>query len=76
MQALFGIQPPPGSNPDTVLGVHPTQLYETVLGFVMFAISSTAWIASGAIMGVRSLVTVNTVLLLTNLLGIYRWLLS
>jgi phosphatidylglycerol:prolipoprotein diacylglycerol transferase len=38
MQALFGIQPPPGTNPDTVLGVHPTQLYETVLGFVMFAI--------------------------------------
>ena len=38
MQALFGIQPPPGTNPDTVLAVHPTQLYETVLGFVMFAI--------------------------------------
>ena len=38
MQALFGIQPPPGTNPDTVLSVHPTQLYETVLGFVMFAI--------------------------------------
>jgi phosphatidylglycerol:prolipoprotein diacylglycerol transferase len=38
MQALFGIQPPPGANPDTVLSVHPTQLYETALGFVMFAI--------------------------------------
>ena len=38
MQALFGIEPPPGTNPDTVLSVHPTQLYETVLGFVMFAI--------------------------------------
>ena len=38
MQALFGVQPPPGSTPDQVLGVHPTQLYETVLGFVMFLI--------------------------------------
>ncbi|HUQ79975.1 MAG TPA: prolipoprotein diacylglyceryl transferase [Gemmatimonadaceae bacterium] len=38
MQVLFGIQPPAGSSPDTLLGVHPTQLYETVLGFVMFAI--------------------------------------
>jgi hypothetical protein len=45
-------------------------------GFVSFAISSAAWIASGAIMGVRSLVAVNTILLLTNLVGIYRWLLS
>jgi hypothetical protein len=45
-------------------------------GFVMFTISSIAWIASGAAMGVRSLITVNTVLLLTNLVGIYRWLLS
>jgi hypothetical protein len=45
-------------------------------GFVSFAVSSIAWIASGAIMGVRSLVTVNTILLLTNLVGVYRWLLS
>lgn len=45
-------------------------------GFVSFAISSVAWIASGAIMGVRSLVAVNSILLLTNLVGIYRWLLS
>ena len=45
-------------------------------GFAAFAISSVAWIASGVIMGVRSLVAVNSILLLTNLLGIYRWLLS
>ena len=45
-------------------------------GFVLFAISSIAWIASGAVMRVRSLVAVNTVLLLTNLIGIYRWLLN
>jgi phosphatidylglycerol---prolipoprotein diacylglyceryl transferase len=38
MQALFGIQPPPGSTPDTLLAVYPTQLFETVLGFIMFAI--------------------------------------
>jgi phosphatidylglycerol:prolipoprotein diacylglycerol transferase len=34
----FGASIPPGLPPDTVLAVHPTQLYETVLGFVMFAI--------------------------------------
>ena len=45
-------------------------------GFVLFAASSLAWIASGLIMRVRSLVAVNTVLFLTNLLGIYRYLLS
>jgi phosphatidylglycerol:prolipoprotein diacylglycerol transferase len=38
MQVLFGIQPPAGSSPDSLLGVYPTQLFETVLGFVMFAI--------------------------------------
>jgi phosphatidylglycerol:prolipoprotein diacylglycerol transferase len=38
MQELFGIDAPPGTSPDTVLSVHPTQLYETALGFVMFLI--------------------------------------
>src|SRR5215831_12172161 len=38
MQALFGIQPPPGTPADALLGVYPTQLFETVLGFVMFLI--------------------------------------
>jgi phosphatidylglycerol---prolipoprotein diacylglyceryl transferase len=38
MQVLFGIQPPAGSSPDMLLGVYPTQLFETVLGFVMFAV--------------------------------------
>ena len=32
----FGVDAPPGSSPDTVLAVHPTQLYETALGFLMF----------------------------------------
>ena len=45
-------------------------------GFALFALSSAAWIAAGAVMRVRSLVLVNAVLLLTNLIGIYRWLLA
>lgn len=45
-------------------------------GFALFTASSIAWIASGLAMGVRSLVVVNTVLLITNLIGIYRWLLT
>ncbi len=35
---LFHIPPPLGSTPNQVLSVHPTQLYEVVLGFVMFLI--------------------------------------
>ena len=38
MQELFGIAPPAGADPNTVVSVHPTQLYETVAGFLMFAI--------------------------------------
>jgi len=38
MQALFGIQPPAGASPDTLLSVYPTQLFETLLGFVMFVV--------------------------------------
>jgi phosphatidylglycerol:prolipoprotein diacylglycerol transferase len=38
MQVLFGIEPPAGASPDALLGVYPTQLFETVLGFVMFLI--------------------------------------
>jgi phosphatidylglycerol:prolipoprotein diacylglycerol transferase len=38
MQQMFHIAPPPGVSTDTVLAVHPTQLYETALGFVMFLI--------------------------------------
>jgi phosphatidylglycerol:prolipoprotein diacylglycerol transferase len=34
----FGIPIPEGASPDTVLAVHPTQLYETALGFVMFLV--------------------------------------
>lgn len=32
----FGVTPPPGLAPTDVVAVHPTQLYETALGFAMF----------------------------------------
>ena len=38
MNQLFHITPPAGSLPNQVLSVHPTQLYEVALGFVMFLI--------------------------------------
>ena len=34
----FGFDPPAGMPLDAVIAVHPTQLYETALGFVMFLI--------------------------------------
>lgn len=38
MTELFHIPPPIGSAPNQVLTVHPTQLYEVALGFVMFLV--------------------------------------
>jgi phosphatidylglycerol:prolipoprotein diacylglycerol transferase len=38
MTELFHIPMPLGSTPNQVISVHPTQLYEIVLGFVMFLI--------------------------------------
>jgi phosphatidylglycerol:prolipoprotein diacylglycerol transferase len=38
MTRLFGTPVPEGVSPDTVLAVHPTQLYETGLGFLMFMV--------------------------------------
>ena len=38
MMELFHTPAPAGSSPSDVLSVHPTQLYETTLGFVMFLI--------------------------------------
>ena len=38
MTELFHAPAPPGASPNDVLSVHPTQLYETGLGFVMFLI--------------------------------------
>jgi phosphatidylglycerol:prolipoprotein diacylglycerol transferase len=38
MSQQFGVALPPGTPADQVIAVHPTQLYETAMGFVMFAI--------------------------------------
>ena len=38
MSRIFGVQLPPGTPPDAVLSVYPTQLYEVTLGFLMFLI--------------------------------------
>jgi phosphatidylglycerol:prolipoprotein diacylglycerol transferase len=38
LQQQFGVEVPAGVSPETVLAVHPTQLYETALGLVMFFI--------------------------------------
>jgi phosphatidylglycerol---prolipoprotein diacylglyceryl transferase len=38
LQQQFGIAPPPGTDPSTVLAVHPTQLYEVVLMLGAFAL--------------------------------------
>lgn len=38
MSQLFGITLPAGTPPKEVIAVHPTQIYETGLGFVMFLI--------------------------------------
>lgn len=34
----FGVAFPPGTEPNAVIAVHPTQLYEVAMGLVMFAI--------------------------------------
>lgn len=38
LERLFGVRVPEGVSPDTVLAVHPTQLYEVALGFIMFLV--------------------------------------
>lgn len=38
MMHMFGVTFPEGTNPLSVVSVHPTQIYEVVLGFIMFAI--------------------------------------
>ncbi|HXE56612.1 MAG TPA: prolipoprotein diacylglyceryl transferase [Gemmatimonadales bacterium] len=38
MTELFGIPVPPGTDPSTVLAVHPTQLYEAAVMLVVFGI--------------------------------------
>jgi hypothetical protein len=45
-----------------------------VAGFVMFLIASIAWMADGWLEGKASLVIQNVILLLINVLGVWRWL--
>ncbi|MGE3525392.1 MAG: prolipoprotein diacylglyceryl transferase, partial [Gemmatimonadales bacterium] len=55
MQSLFGIPVPPGTDPNTVLAVHPTQLYEATAMFIAFAVlwklRKKPW-GTGALFGV------------------------
>ena len=38
MSTQFGVKIPDGVNPNTVLSVYPTQIFEVVMGFIMFMI--------------------------------------
>ena len=38
MSSMFGVQFPPGMSPTEVVAVHPTQIYEVLMGTVMFFI--------------------------------------
>jgi phosphatidylglycerol:prolipoprotein diacylglycerol transferase len=38
MSKMFGVTFPPGMSPSEVVAVHPTQIYEVLMGFIMFMI--------------------------------------
>jgi hypothetical protein len=46
----------------------------TVAGFALFILASIAWMLDGWFDNKSSLVIQNAVLLLINILGVYRWL--
>ena len=46
----------------------------TVCGFAIFLVASLAWMADGYIENKTSLVSQNFILLLINMLGVWRWL--
>lgn len=46
----------------------------TVSGFALFILASLAWMLDGWLEDKSSLVMQNAVLLLINILGVYRWL--
>lgn len=46
----------------------------TVAGFVIFIVASLAWMADGWIENRSSLIIQNAILLLINILGVWRWL--
>lgn len=45
----------------------------TKWGFVIFAVASVLWVAAGLADRIYSLATLNAVLLVVNLVGIWRW---
>jgi len=47
----------------------------TVAGFAIFILASIAWMADGWFESKSSLVIRNAILLLINILGVWRWLL-
>lgn len=46
----------------------------TMSGFLIFIAASSAWIVDGWLEGKLSLIVQNAVLLLTNIIGVWRWL--
>jgi hypothetical protein len=46
----------------------------TVAGFVIFIVASLAWMADGWMESKASLIIQNAILLLINILGVWRWL--
>ena len=46
----------------------------TVAGFAIFIVASVAWMADGWLENKSSLVIQNGILLLINILGVWRWL--
>ncbi|HRY23870.1 MAG: hypothetical protein H6852_04035 [Geminicoccaceae bacterium] len=46
----------------------------TGIGFVVFLVSSTAWVAVGLMAGEHALLIQNGVLTIVNVVGIWRWL--
>ena len=46
----------------------------TGIGFIVFAIGSVAWMVIGVATGQPTLIWQNAVLLLVNIVGVWRWL--
>ena len=45
----------------------------TVAGFMMFIVASIAWMIDGWLEGKASLVIQNVILLVINVIGVWRW---
>jgi hypothetical protein len=46
----------------------------TVAGFIIFIVASVAWMADGWLENKASLVIQNVILLVINVIGVWRWL--